>query len=104
MFLTALLTVVKRWKQFPCSSAVGWIKSIGVKTSASYCSMVVSHIHSIERRKPDRKEYKRHEAQKQAEINSGVKSQDRVAIREVGRGTKVFPESSNVFLGLGGDT
>ena len=104
MFLTALFTVVKCWKQFPCSSAVGWIKSIVVKTSASYCNVVVSHIHSIERKKPDRKEHKRHEAQKQAEINYGVKSQDRVAIREVERGTKEFPEASNVFLGLGGDT
>lgn len=50
--------------------------------------MVESHIHSVTRKKPDIKEHKRHEAQKQAEINYGVKSQDSIAFGGGGKGHK----------------
>lgn len=56
--------------------------------------MVEPQIHRIERNKPDIKEYKQPEAQKQAEINPGVRSQGRVAYREegwgLGRGLKIL--------------
>ena len=58
MFLTTLFAVVKHWKQLPCSSAVGWIKSTVVETVASCSNLVPSHSCGIVRKRPDRNEYK----------------------------------------------
>lgn len=56
------------------------------KTSASHSNVVESHIHGLERKNLDIKEYKLHEAQKQAEINYGVRSRGRVGFGKEGRG------------------
>lgn len=72
--------------------------------SASCSNMVESHIHSIQRKKPDTKLSKPQETQKQAEISYGVRRQDKIAFGEEGRCTERLPGAGIVvFLDLGGD-
>lgn len=88
-------TVLEHWKQFPCS-AIGWIKPIVVKMSASCSNMIKSHNHSIHRQEPDIKKSKLQEAQKQAAVSYRVRNQDKVALGEERRGTETFLGAGNV--------